>query len=120
MSKVNAARPKEWVILIFLTALITSLLLLPGLSSAVPAPGERKLVHRVEPIYPEVARQNHITGTVKLRLIVTRDGTVKSAEPIGGHPVLIEASLNAIENWKYAAAPKESTVMIEFKFDDEK
>jgi TonB family protein len=87
---------------------------------AIPTPEERKLVHRVEPVYPEIAKKNNISGIVKVRLTVGRDGTVKGAEPIGGHPVLVEALLNAVENWKYAAASKESTVTIEFKFEGAK
>jgi TonB family protein len=119
MNSVNVRRFREWPGLRCLAVLITSLLL-TGLLGAIPAPEERKLVHRVEPVYPEIAKKNSITGTVKLRLTIARDGTVKGAEPIGGHPVLVEALLNAVENWKYAAAAKESTVTIEFKFDGAK
>jgi len=41
---------------------------------------------------------------------------VKSAEPIGGHPILIEAFLNAVEKWKYEVGPKETKANVEFKF----
>ena len=79
-------------------------------------------MRRVEPVYPDLARANRIHGTVKVRLIITRDGRVKSAEPLGGHPVLVEAALNAIEKWKYEPAATESTVTVEFKLgmDEEK
>jgi TonB family protein len=83
---------------------------------AAPSRQERKLVHGAEPVYPELARSNRIKGTVKLRLVVARNGRVKSAEPIGGHPVLIEAALNAIENWKYEATDEETEVIVEFRF----
>jgi protein TonB len=90
-------------------------LLLFGASSA--SPQERKLIHRVEPVYPPLARSLHLTGVVKLHLLIANDGRVKTAEPIGGHPVLIEAFLNAVEKWKYEAAPKETKVTVEFKFN---
>lgn len=41
---------------------------------------------------------------------------MKSAEPIGGHPILIEAFLNAVEKWKYEVGPKETKANVEFKF----
>ena len=98
---------------------IFGLLALSALLGIAPYPASsqegRKLIRRVEPVYPDLARTNRIKGVVKLRLTVARDGSVKSAEPIGGHPVLIEAALNAVEKWKYEAATQESSVVVEFK-----
>lgn len=80
---------------------------------------ERRLIRRVEPIYPDLARTNRIKGAVKLRLVVGRDGRVKSAEPLGGHPLLIEAALSAVEQWKYEAAGEETKLTVEFKLGSE-
>lgn len=97
-------------------ALVSALILCSALSAFPIPPAERKIVRRVEPIYPSLARSLHLTGVVKLHLIVGPDGNVKSAEPVGGHPVLIEAFLNAVEKWKFEAGPKETKVTVEFKF----
>ncbi|MBV9483195.1 MAG: energy transducer TonB [Acidobacteria bacterium] len=77
---------------------------------------ERAVLHRVEPEYPEVAKRMNIHGAVKLRIWIKPDGTVYRLEYIGGHPVLAEASLKAVKAWKYAAADKETTTVLEFKF----
>ncbi|HXN24818.1 MAG TPA: energy transducer TonB [Candidatus Dormibacteraeota bacterium] len=97
---------------------LVALLLLFGAPSASPVPqqNERKLLHRVEPVYPPLARSLRLTGVVKLHLLIAPDGRVKSAEPIGGHPILIEAFLNAVEKWKYEVGPKETKANVEFKF----
>jgi TonB family protein len=55
-------------------------------------------------------------GTVKLRVWVAADGSVRRLEYIGGHPLLAESALNAVRNWKYEASSKESTEIVEVKF----
>jgi TonB family protein len=99
---------------------VTASLLLSSALNAASPPQERKILHRVEPVYPELARSNRIIGTVKLQLIIGRDGKVKSAEAMGGHPLLIEAALNAVEEWKYEPAAQETKAIVEFKFAPDK
>ena len=82
--------------------------------------GGRQVVSRIEPVYPELARKMNLSGSVKVRVLVTREGDVRSAEPLGGSPVFIEAVLDAIEKWKFAPASKETTVVLKFSFDNQK
>ncbi len=61
-----------------------------------------KLVEHVVPVYPPLARQARISGTVRLHAILAKDGTVKSLEVISGHPLLIQAAIDAVRKWRYA------------------
>jgi protein TonB len=59
------------------------------------------LVHRVQPKYPPIAVQLRLEGAVLLRAVIGRDGRVKELEILSGHPLLIEAALKAIWQWRY-------------------
>jgi len=60
-----------------------------------------KLIKRVEPIYPPLARQTRVSGIVQLHAIIGTDGTVQSLEAISGHPLLLQAAMNAVKQWRY-------------------
>lgn len=78
---------------------------------------ERKVKSRVSPTYPDIARKMGLTGTVKLQIVVASNGTVKETKVIGGHPILVNAAVDAVKKWKFEAASEESTGTVEFKFD---
>jgi TonB family protein len=78
--------------------------------------GKRKIKTKVAPIYPELARRMNVTGKVRIEVIITPDGRVKSTRAVGGHPLLVQACLDAVKEWKFAAAPEETTQMVEFEF----
>jgi protein TonB len=59
------------------------------------------LVHRLDPVYPALARQIHLEGTVQLHAIIGRDGTIQSLEVLSGHPLLIQSALDAVRQWRY-------------------
>jgi TonB family protein len=79
----------------------------------------RKAKTKVAPIYPAFARHMNIVGTVRLAVTVAPNGTVKSSKPLGGHPVLVNAAMEAVKQWKFEAAPTESSGVVEFKFQPE-
>lgn len=60
-----------------------------------------RLLHRVEPDYPALARQAHIEGTVVLEALLGRDGRVQQITVKSGHPTLIPAATNAVAQWVY-------------------
>jgi len=60
-----------------------------------------KLVNRVQPVYPPLARQTRISGLVRLHVILSKEGTVKQIEVVSGHPLLQQASLDAVRQWRY-------------------
>jgi TonB family protein len=76
----------------------------------------RKLVRKVEPRYPDVARRMNLAGTVKVIAVVAPDGNVKKVEPLGGSPLLVQAAENAVSQWKYAPG-SESRETIELHFN---
>jgi protein TonB len=60
-----------------------------------------KLVNKVQPMYPPLARQTRISGTVRLHAIIAKNGSVEQLEVISGHPLLVQAALDAVRQWKY-------------------
>lgn len=59
------------------------------------------LKHKVNPSYPQEARKDRIQGTVRLHVIIGRDGRVQHLELISGHPVLAKAAIEAVRQWGY-------------------
>jgi len=59
------------------------------------------LLNRVPPIYPPVARQARIQGTVVLKAIINQTGDVVSLELVSDHPMLAPAAVDAVKQWKY-------------------
>jgi protein TonB len=62
---------------------------------------EAMLIHRVIPVYPQLARQARISGEVKYSAIISREGLVQSLTLMHGHPLLVAAALDAIRQWRY-------------------
>jgi protein TonB len=52
-------------------------------------------------VYPPLARQTRISGTVRLHAIIAKDGTVQQLEVLSGHPLLVQAALDAVRQWRY-------------------
>jgi TonB family protein len=77
----------------------------------------RRAKVKVQPDYPALASKMHISGSVKIEVVVAPNGTVKEARIVGGHPVLASAALDAAKKWKFEPAGAESTGVIEFKFE---
>jgi TonB family protein len=77
----------------------------------------RRAKSKVQPVYPELARKMNITGTVKVEVVVSPNGTVKEAKVVGGHPVLASAALEAVKKWRFEPAAMESTGIVDFKFE---
>jgi TonB family protein len=78
--------------------------------------GKRKVKTRTSPTYPELARRMNVSGKVKIEVIITPDGHVRSSRVIGGHPLLVQSCQDAVKEWKFFPAPEESTQIIEFDF----
>jgi protein TonB len=60
-----------------------------------------KLVNKVQPVYPPLARQTRISGTVKLHAIIAKSGAVESLQVLSGHPLLVQSALDAVKQWRY-------------------
>jgi len=80
----------------------------------------RKVLNRVVPAYPALARTMNVRGVVKIEAVVAPNGTVKSVEVKGGHPLLIQSAETAVRKWKWQTGQHESREIIEMKFDADK
>jgi TonB family protein len=78
---------------------------------------KRKVKTRVVPDFPVLAKQMNVTGKVKIEVTISPDGHVTSTKVVGGSPLLVGAALDALKKWRFEAAPKESTEIIEFNFN---
>ena len=76
----------------------------------------RKVKTKTAPIYPELAKRMNVAGKVKIEVVITPDGHVKSTRVVGGHPLLVQACQDAVKEWKFVAAPEETTQVVEFEF----
>jgi protein TonB len=62
---------------------------------------EGNLLRRVQPEYPALAKQARVQGTVLLRAVIDREGTIQDLQVISGHPLLVQAAINAVRQWRY-------------------
>jgi len=97
-----------------LLAVIFALAPLP--CHAQDSAAKRRVVERVAPVYPELARNMALEGIVKVDALVAPDGSVKTVEVKGGHPVLVQAAANAVRRWRWEPAAHESHEVVEVKF----
>ena len=79
--------------------------------------GVRKLIFRVEPLYPAVLLSNRIGGTVRLKVTIASNGTVEDVEMLGGNPVLGDAAIAAVKKWVYAAGRSRMATEVSIPFD---
>ncbi len=77
---------------------------------------KRKVKTKVAPVYPELAKRMNVAGKVKIEVVISPDGRVKTTRVIGGHPLLVQACQDAVKEWKFAPAPEETTQIVEFEF----
>ena len=77
---------------------------------------KRKVKTKTAPMYPELAKRMNVSGKVKIEVVITPDGRVKSTRVVGGHPLLVQACQDAVKEWKFGPAPEESTQVVEFEF----
>ncbi|HTY22537.1 MAG TPA: TonB family protein [Desulfomonilaceae bacterium] len=79
--------------------------------------GSRRLITRVEPVYPPELYKNHIGGVVRLKVTIASNGSIESAELLGGNPVLGESAMAAVKTWVYSAGSSKTKAEITIPFD---
>ncbi len=60
-----------------------------------------KLIRKVIPIYPPLAKQLRVSGVVHLIGTIGKDGTIRNLQIVDGHPMLARAAAEAVEQWVY-------------------
>lgn len=94
------------------------LALLTLLCLSLPAHAEdRKVLKRVQPIYPELAKRMHVEGVVHVSVTVAPDGSVTDAKTITGNRMLSVAAEDAVKKWKFVTAESQSTVDVDINFE---
>jgi TonB family protein len=100
--------------LLSVSALAMALLAVPAHGQTA---GDRTIITRVEPDYPDTLKRLYIGGTVRIEVVVTLDGTVESTQLIGGNPILGQTAMRAIKQWKYSRAKAKQTLIVKLEFD---
>jgi TonB family protein len=77
----------------------------------------RKVVSRVAPEYPATLKRLYIGGVVRVEVVVAPNGTVESAQVLGGNPILGQSALKAVKRWKYVPASTKEKFVVKFDFD---
>ncbi len=62
---------------------------------------QARLVSQPKPIYPPLAKQARIQGTVRLEALISKTGTIEELRVVSGHPLLVQAALDAVRQWRY-------------------
>jgi TonB family protein len=89
----------KWVILVLVFATSTlGQTTLPRVSSEEAV---KHLVSSSPPVYPPLAQQTRISGDVLLEIVVTADGKTSLRHVISGHPLLIQAAIDAVQTWRF-------------------
>lgn len=102
-----------------------------GMDVARPAPptqplrlshlDEGRLLQKVQPTYPVMAKQLRVQGDVVLTALIAKDGSIEGLKVLSGHPLLIRAALDAVSQWRYKpyilnGSPVEVETRIEVAF----
>jgi TonB family protein len=72
-----------------------------GIVELAPEVAEGSLLQRVEPEYPEEARQKRIQGAVVLEVRIGRDGAIEEVKLVSGQPLLANAAIAAVKQWRF-------------------
>jgi TonB family protein len=77
----------------------------------------RKVILQVKTQYPEILKDLHVGGQVRLTATVLPNGSVANVKVRGGNPIFAENAVKAVKNWKYAPAPSqtEEEVVLDFR-----
>jgi periplasmic protein TonB len=83
---------------------------------------EGNLLRKIEPQYPQMAKVAHIQGDVLLAATISKGGAIENLHQISGHPILVQAAMEAVKQWKYKPyllngepVEVETTIKVSFK-----
>jgi TonB family protein len=83
---------------------------------------DSQIVYKVDPVYPDAARQAGLQGLVVLDAVIGQDGKVKRLRPVAGPGLLAQSALDAVQSWRYTpyrsggqAVEVETTVSVDFR-----
>jgi len=62
---------------------------------------EGNIIFRVQPTYPALAKQARVQGSVEMRAIISKTGTIENLTVVSGHPMLAASAVQAVRQWRY-------------------
>jgi protein TonB len=75
-----------------------------------------RVIKEVRPVYPDIARNAGVQGTVEVEVTIGTDGLVKHARIVRSLPLLDAAALDAVQQWQFTPVPEPVTTTIELSF----
>jgi TonB family protein len=87
-----------------------------GVGLAHAASARRTVLNKVPPIYPELARRMHVSGTVVMHLTIQPDGSVSDAKVESGHALLGAAAQQAVRQWRFEPGPDATDLTVDVNF----
>lgn len=72
-----------------------------GSANTTPPLMESRVLHRVEPQYPEAAREQNVQGVVVLEVHMGTDGGVQDVQVVSGSRLLTQPAIDAVKQWKF-------------------
>ena len=96
--------------------LLVVLTLLAPMAAGQSNATTRKVRNKVIPSYPELAKKINLVAVVKVQITIAPNGSVTEAKAVGGHPLLIQPSVDAAKLWRYEPASETTTTILEFHF----
>lgn len=73
----------------------------PGTAALKEIEFDQASIRKVPPAYPPLAKAGRVTGAVHLRVLIATDGSVTNISLISGHPLLIQAAMDAVSQWRF-------------------
>ena len=102
-----------WARSFYLTVLLLTLVFIGVLSAQEPS---RKVIAKTAPTYPELAKRMHLTGKVKLEIVIAAGGTVTAARLVGGNPVFEKSAVDAVKQWRFEPDQQQTKAAIVLEF----
>jgi TonB family protein len=93
------------------------LVLMLGVCLSTGQEASRKILVRVPPDYPPILKNKDIVGIVRVRVVISPSGIVRSTQLMGGNPIFGEAAEKAIKKWRYETSSEETVTFVELRFN---
>jgi protein TonB len=59
------------------------------------------IINKVAPQYPPIAKTAHVSGTIILHAIISKEGSIQELQYVSGPPLLMKAAMDAVKEWRY-------------------
>lgn len=93
------------------------LVMLSCMSIGYAQDAARKVLKKVPVQYPLVLKMKGIGGTVRLKVFIKPDGSVRDTEVLGGSAILAESAQKSVSQWKFSPGSSETAMEVSVVFD---